>query len=36
VSAIDGLDAQVEMYDNIANILAQEINGQILNELFNG
>ncbi len=36
VSAIDGLDAQVEMYDNIANIIAQEINSQILNELYNG
>lgn len=34
VQAIDGLDAQVEMYDTIANIIAQEINGQILNELF--
>ncbi len=36
VSAIDGLDAQVEMYDNVANIIAQEINSQILNELYNG
>lgn len=36
VSAIDGIDAQVEMYDNIANIIQQEINAQILNELYTG
>ena len=34
VSQIDGIDAQVEMYNNVQNIISQEINSSILNELY--
>ena len=36
LSAIDGIDAQSELYENVQNILAQEINSQILSELYAG
>lgn len=36
LSAIDGIDAQSELYENVQNILAQEINTQILGELYAG
>ncbi len=36
VQQIDNLDYQVEMYDSVQNIIAQEINQHIFNELYSG